>query len=53
MKRIIIKLSGEGLANDEKKLSIDPKVVDDIASQIKQIKEKGIQVGVVVGGGNF
>jgi len=53
MKRVIIKLSGEGLANDNKGLSIDPNVVDDIASQIKAITEKGIQVGVVIGGGNF
>jgi len=53
MKRVIIKLSGEGLANDSKGLSIDPNIVDNIASQIKKITKKGIQVGIVVGGGNF
>ena len=37
MKRVLIKLSGEGLANDEARLSIDPKVVNEIASQIKQL----------------
>ena len=53
MKRVLIKLSGEGLSGKEKKLSIDPKVVDGIVSQLKEIHKKGIQIGIVVGGGNF
>lgn len=53
MKRVLIKLSGEGLANKEKSLAIDPVVVTDLVNQIKQIKEKGVQVGIVIGGGNF
>lgn len=53
MRRILIKLSGEGLSNKEKGLDIDPNVVNGIVKQIKQITERGIQVGIVVGGGNF
>ncbi len=52
-KRIIIKLSGEGLANKQKGLAIDFETVKIIAGQIKEIQERGIQVGVIVGGGNF
>lgn len=53
IKRIIIKLSGESLANREKRLSIDPSIVSDIARQIQEILHLNIQVGIVVGGGNF
>ena len=53
MKRILIKLSGEGLANKEKGLDIDPNVVSGLVKQIKTICESGVQVGIVVGGGNF
>ncbi len=52
-KRIIIKLSGEGLANKKDSLSIDFKKVKLIAEQIKKIQDQGVEVGVVVGGGNF
>lgn len=52
-KRILIKLSGEGLANKENGLSIDPKNVDGIAKQIKKLLEDKYQIGIVVGGGNF
>lgn len=53
MKRVLIKLSGEGLSNKEKRLSIDPQVVNQLVEQIKKIVESGTQVGIVVGGGNF
>ena len=53
MKRILIKLSGEGLSNKQKGLDIDPEVILGIAKQVKQITDKGTQVGIVVGGGNF
>ena len=53
MKRILIKLSGEGLSNKEKKLNIDPKILLDISNQIKKIIKKDYQVSIVVGGGNF
>ena len=52
-KRILIKLSGEGLSNKENSLSIDPIVVEDIAKQISKIMKDGYEVGIVVGGGNF
>lgn len=52
-KRILVKLSGEGLANKSKSLAIDYVLVEKIALQLKKIVEKGIQVSVVIGGGNF
>ena len=51
-KRILLKISGEALAGEEKS-GIDPKVVGEIADRIKEVVLKGIQVGIVVGGGNF
>lgn len=53
MKRVLIKLSGEGLSSKENGLSIDPQIVNEIVAQIKQIVESGTQVAIVVGGGNF
>lgn len=50
-KRILLKLSGEALQGDQH-YGIDPKVVDSIASQLKEIKEMGIELAVVIGGGN-
>ncbi|EIE41028.1 uridylate kinase [Mycoplasmopsis canis UF31] len=52
-KRILIKLSGEGFANKEKHLAIDNELVKKIALQLKEIVNKGIQVSIVIGGGNF
>ena len=52
MKRILLKLSGEALAG-EKKTGFDEKTVKEVALQIKQLVEDGIQVGIVIGGGNF
>lgn len=52
-KRILIKLSGEGLVNKEKSLAIDYELVSDIARQLKAIVDKGVQVSIVIGGGNF
>ncbi len=51
-KRIVLKLSGEALAG-ELGYGIDPKVIFSIANQIKEIVEHGVQVAVVVGGGNI
>lgn len=51
-KRVILKLSGESLAGDQG-FGINPPVVEDIASQIKKIREHGVDVAVVVGGGNI
>ena len=52
-RRILIKLSGEALQNKESGLSIDPKIVDGIARRIKTVVKKGVQVAIVVGGGNI
>lgn len=50
--RVVLKLSGEALAGT-KGYGIDPDVVNSIADQIKEVKECGVQVAVVVGGGNI
>lgn len=51
-KRVVLKLSGESLAG-ENSFGINPSVVEDIAKQIKTIREAGLEVAVVVGGGNI
>lgn len=51
-KRVLLKLSGEALAGDQG-YGIDPKVVDDLAEQIADIVHDGVQLAVVVGGGNI
>lgn len=52
MKRVLLKLSGEALAG-EKKTGFDEKTVMEVAKQVKTLVEDGIEVGVVIGGGNF
>ncbi|MDD6058096.1 MAG: UMP kinase [Clostridiales bacterium] len=52
MKRVLLKLSGEALAG-EKHVGFDEGTVTDVAKQVKQIVDGGIQVGIVIGGGNF
>ncbi len=52
MKRIMLKLSGEALAG-EKKTGFDEDTVRGVAMQVKQLVDDGIQVGIVIGGGNF
>jgi len=51
-KRILLKLSGEALSGQEKQ-GINFEVVNKISSQIKRCVNSGVQVGIVVGGGNF
>lgn len=51
-KRVIIKLSGEALAG-EKGNGIDEKILAEITDQIKTVKDLGVEIGIVVGGGNF
>ena len=50
--RVLLKLSGEALMGDAG-YGIDPKVIDDLAEQIKEIVEDGVQVAITVGGGNI
>lgn len=52
MKRIILKLSGEALAG-EKHTGFDEATVTVVASQVKQLVDSGVEVGIVIGGGNF
>lgn len=52
MKRILLKLSGEALAGD-KKTGFDEATTRQVAKQVKEITDRGIQVSVVIGGGNF
>ncbi len=52
MKRVLLKLSGEALAG-EKKTGFEESVVIAIASQVKSLSEKGTQIAIVTGGGNF
>lgn len=51
-KRILLKLSGEALAG-ERKNGIDANTIGNICDKIKTIVEMGVQVSIVVGGGNF
>ena len=51
-KRVLLKLSGEALAGEQKR-GINNDIVNQIAVAIKEINELGVEVAVVVGGGNF
>lgn len=51
-KRVIIKLSGEALAG-EKGSGIDASMVEYVVDQIKRVTQEGVEVGIIVGGGNF
>lgn len=51
-KRIVLKLSGEALAG-EKGFGINQNVIDSIALQVQEIVKLGVEVSIVVGGGNF
>ena len=52
MKRVLLKLSGEALAG-EKKTGFDEATVISVSKQIRTIVEEGLQVGIVIGGGNY
>lgn len=52
MSRVLLKLSGEALAGD-KKMGFDEAICKDVAAQVKPAVDKGVQIGVVIGGGNF
>ena len=51
-KRVLIKLSGEALAG-EKGVGVDFEKVEQICKSIKETYDLGVQIGIVVGGGNF
>lgn len=52
MKRVLLKLSGEALAG-EKKTGFDETTVIEVAKQIREISKEGLEIGIVIGGGNF
>ncbi len=52
MKRVLLKLSGEALAS-EKKTGFDEATVIEVAKQIREISKEGLEIGIVIGGGNF
>ncbi len=51
-RRILLKMSGEILAGTQR-YGIDPTVVSNLARQVKSVVDRGLQVGIVIGGGNF
>lgn len=51
-KRILLKLSGESLAGDQKQ-GINTERLNEYAQQIKEIADMGVQIGIVIGGGNI
>jgi uridylate kinase len=50
--RVLLKLGGEALAPPEG-FGVDPQQAEDVATKIKQVKDLGVQVAVVIGGGNI
>ena len=52
LKRVLLKLSGEALAGD-KKTGFDEATIKEVARQVKTAVDDGIEVGIVIGGGNF
>jgi uridylate kinase len=51
-KRIMLKISGEALAGD-KRSGIDPEIIGKISDSIKDVYDLGVEIAIVVGGGNF
>lgn len=51
-KRVLLKLSGESLIG-EKEFGIDHKVLDFFSSEVKKVHDEGVQLGIVIGGGNI
>lgn len=52
-RRVLLKLSGEALQNPAKGSGLDPAVLGGIARQLKKVREMGIEIAVVIGGGNI
>jgi uridylate kinase len=51
-RRVLLKISGEALAG-ERGFGIEPRVVDEITNEIRDLAEMGVSLGVVIGGGNI
>jgi uridylate kinase len=52
-KRILLKLSGEALQGGSKNLNINPAVLEQYCDEIKAVREQGVEVAIVIGGGNI
>lgn len=52
-KRVLLKISGESLKDDDCGSGIDFKIMDRIAQEIKEASDSGVEVAIVIGGGNF
>ena len=50
--RVVIKISGEALAG-ENGFGLDNEVISQVVEQIKKVRDRGIQIGIIIGGGNF
>ncbi|QOI96467.1 MAG: UMP kinase [Flammeovirgaceae bacterium] len=52
-KRILLKLSGEALQGSNKETHIDPAMLEQYSEEVKRVKEKGVELAIVIGGGNI
>lgn len=52
-KRVVLKVSGEALREPGSRDNISPQIVQSIASQIREVKELGVELAIVIGGGNI
>jgi uridylate kinase len=52
-KRILLKLSGEALQGSSKSTNIDPNVLERYCAEIREVKEAGVELAIVIGGGNI
>lgn len=52
-KRILLKLSGEALQGSNKSINFDPNILEQYTEEIKAVKEKGVEIAIVIGGGNI
>jgi uridylate kinase len=52
-KRILLKLSGEALQGSSKTTNIDPTVLEQYCAEIQHVKNAGIELAIVIGGGNI
>ena len=53
MSRVLLKLSGESFSNKETGFGVDPNIVEQIAFEVSEGLKAGIEIAIVVGGGNF
>ena len=51
-KRIVLKLSGEALAGD-KGFGLDEEIIAGVVDQLIRVHDMGVEIGIVIGGGNF